>query len=792
MRETFRILNSQNVNSYLQISLWRNFLIAFAEDIIDEEQDNQIRRKVKRRIATLQQRIDHIHSSQTTHVVQDNDNNKKDAEDIWVKKTDKDFSYKVKTQWHETHSHTQREQLYTYRIDRHNIIVFNAFFDGEPLGVNQVVLVAEQNIFKEYSDYVPTANSNVEINGNVGKYVQYQLTNRDGDRYSAMAYYFVESSKVYISYAVFSENSQHIAVLKESLRSLHFEKIPIVPHGKKWLTVDYPQQNFSYKIPSSWKLHSATNTPIQHIDYCTPNPLAATYIFTSKFSKNFLWEQNIGIMLKWIEPYEIVARKKYNLNGLSAQKNLYKAHVKAVPLAPQFIELIHGTVNDRGFLIYSIYPSRLAKSEVQKIRTVMDTLKLNTAKKQKSFFTTVHEESFPISYKVPENYQCYTEENSIHTVYRIYEGDTSQFSFYISRDKTAVDDLIENTEKSLRSFPGKLTEKSQKQAVFGNVVGKNKTYVYDGFDSRRRHLSYFFAKNQHFTCVFGFWSRDPYNEDYRQIRQSLLCHLDKNAQHQHYSTVIKNNNSGIAAYNRSLTTIGTPLKDLGKAIRQNFIFPEAFLARATIFRQRKNRYRAAKDYQIFLHLQKHHPSHISPPQDIDKYIKNNLPKTYIQQTPLLNIFLAKERLGICKFKTLRQRKSQKTQWQMLDITYHYTARNGKSEGEDRRIFFADLSGKIHEMLPRGLTLEDSESILIDDKQLEKQAIQYYNNKGVYAKDYTIKQIKKIRGKRISVVEITTKYTFIPREKNNIDYTTKKQRFAIVKLPSKDHVFKMIK
>ena len=453
MRETFRILNSQNVNSYLQINLWRNFLIAFAEDIVDEEQDNQIRSKVKRRIAMLQQKIDHIHLSQTTHLVQDNDNNKKDAEDMWVEKTDKEhgFSYKVKKEWHETRSHTQKQQLYTYRIDRHNIIVFNTFSDGEPLGINQVVLVAEHNIFKEYSDYVPTINNNVEINGNVGKYMQYQLTNRDGDRYLAIAYYFLQKSKVYVSYAIFLANSQHIAVLKESLRSLHFEKIPIVPHGKKWLTVDYPQQKFSYKIPSSWKLHSATNTPIQHIDYCTPNPLAATYIFTSKFSKNFRWEQNIGIMLKWIEPYEIVAHKKYDLNGLSAQKNLYKAHVKTIPLAPQFIELIYGTVDNRGFLIYSIYPSKLAKSEVQKIRTVMESLKLNTVKKRKSSLTTVYEESFPVSYKVPQDYQCYTEENSIHAVYRIYEGDTSQFSFYISRDDTTVDDLIENTNLAGRT-----------------------------------------------------------------------------------------------------------------------------------------------------------------------------------------------------------------------------------------------------------------------------------------------------------------------------------------------------
>ena len=535
MHETFRILNSQNVNSYLQINLWRNFLIAFAEDIENEEQDNQIRGRVKRRITLLQEKIKRIHSSQATQLVQQNNRND-DTKNTWIKKVNAQhrFSYKVKKQWHETHSqNTQNQQTYTYHLDRNNIIVFNVFYDGEPLGIHQVVLAAELNMFKEYSDYLPIAHHNVQINNNLGKYLQYQLTSREGHRYLAIALYFVENSKVYISYAVFPRSSPYIAALKEALYSLHIEKAPVIPHGKKWITVDYPQQNFTYKIPSSWKLQVATNTPTQHVNYCIPNSMVGMYIFTSKLNSNYRWEQNLGVLLKWLEPYEIISHKKYDLNGMGAQKNFYRSHSKVHVLTPQFVELIYGKNNGSGFLVYSVYPGKLAKIEVQKIRTVMNSLKLNTIKKQESLFSTVREESFPISYQVPKHYKCYTEENSLHTIYRVYEGQDAQFSFYISRQDTSVDDLIQKIEQSLQSFPGKLTEKIQKQVVWGNILGKNKTYVHEGFDSRQRHLSYFFAKNPHFTCVFGFWSRKAHNQDHRQIRQSLNFCVDKNAQRQY-------------------------------------------------------------------------------------------------------------------------------------------------------------------------------------------------------------------------------------------------------------------
>ncbi|BBM87542.1 hypothetical protein [Candidatus Uabimicrobium amorphum] len=800
MRQTFHSLRTLNVNSHLQIDLWNNFLKAFPHNIENEEIDDDIRRKVSRRVVILKREINRKQSTQLQTITKKSTQKQPEAKNVWIQKDNNThhFSFRVKDNWQETHTDTLKQQVYNYHINRYTQIVFNAYRYGEPLGISQVIRSAEHYIFGEnYSDYVPVVSENIQIDRRPGKYIEYKLTSANGYISSAIAFYSIDGQNIYLCYAICPRGSKHIPQLKEALFSLRIKNQFIPPSAYKWRKIDFPRLSFSYQIPSTWESHPMRNSPGMHFNLYGPNEMTQTFFRIADLGKNFNWPKNIKLTLAWMGSYEVVSKEPYRANGVKGQKYIYKAHVKTLPLPPHIVELVYGGLDNDSFMIYSVYPSVLHKSEVNKIRQVVNTIQYQPKAPQKQLknFKTVYEESFPIHYTVPRQYKRYDEKISLGTVHRIYESPHSQFSFYISREhpQDSLDDVIRKTEKYLQSLATKFSTKRSQKTLFGNILGQQKTYDCRRADIGKFHLTYFFAKNTNFLCVFGFWSRMAKDPVYQKISDSMTIIPQENTrkQIQHYTTVIQNTkHTEIALYQRSVIS-DAPRKDLSRAIRKNFIFPEAFLARATIFRQRNKNRLAAKDYRTFSHLQQHTASQVSAPQNIEQYIERYLPKQYPTSTPLVDILLNAKSLGICKIKKLRQIEVARKEWQMLDVSYQYAAKNGKDNGDDRRIFFADHNNKVHEMMSRGLQLSDEESQSLHGKDLSKAIANYYNTAGMYAQNYTLKKVHKIRVKKIFVSEVLVNYTYIPLKSIQLDYVTEKQAFAIVPLADKRHIFKIL-
>ncbi|WP_372368810.1 hypothetical protein [Candidatus Uabimicrobium sp. HlEnr_7] len=797
MRTTFRTLVLSNIDFYQKMSLWNNFLIAFKDDI-DGEEDDQIRQRVLQRIKVMRNKLRRKRESSKIVIQSDlkKSNSLQNGQKVWVKKHDEKYkaNYQVKSNWQLQHfSNTNDEQAYRYILNSHQYIVFNFYDYGPTLGLNQIILQAQDRIFSNgYSDYTITRTQNMDLNGILGRYIAYRLVDKKGNNYLAKVFYRFYQGKVYLCYSVSPYSSKrHLAEINKSTTSLTIQKDLVIPHGKKWKYIHFPLLRYAYKIPNSWKSLSVMSDSNANISMYYPGKMGIIYVSLLK-RKISNWQKVLKPSLKWIEPYELISQQRKNINGIPARKNIYKTRIPSLPFAPHLMEALYGSKGNHSFLIYVGYPSMQDKKETTYLHSTMASINILPPRTAIKKFKTIYEEKFPISYSIPDRFKKHSEEDSLDVVHNIYESDDIQMSFYFSRihKNLSLESIIGSVEKSLSLLPN-LTKKHEKKVM----RGKKKFYSCFTKEEGKYKAKYLFVTNKNFSCVIGYWTRlNRFPGLFKKICDSIEFKLGDKEKQKHYAEVLKNNKSSVAFYNMSSIPGNKTLKLLSKAIKRNFIFPEAFLAKANVLRSHKKHKRAAQDYQIFLLQKRYTSQNVVIPKDINLYVKEHLPQIP-NTTPLFEVYDAisknQWRFNICKLKKLRQKFITTKKWKMLDVTYQYISKDNQENGQDRRIFFADNSNKVHEIESSGLSLENKIDMTNTNKFYLKKAIRnYYNNIGPYSESYTMNKIDKIRMKELTVQELDIKWTYIPAKSNHFDDVQALDRFVVVPLLKKCYVFKI--